>query len=235
MLFSKSVQGETASAFRTMFDLWHDSEWVEEQQFPPLHKIILGLRCTNVMRDVESRLSVSTAEINSPDAKGRTALAWAAARGEDDIVQLLLHYGANPNLACVTGNTPLLRAARSGSPKCVCYLIEAGAIVDWQSVQGFTALHYATYYTNDRGLVETLVLAGADIEVKDSYGWTPLACTAESDAVSCATVLLAHGANTESKDVQGWTPMKRAARRNSRQVRKLLLRCRANKSESHCL
>jgi ankyrin repeat protein len=220
----KMLNVKTENAFREIFSLWYDSTWIEEQQFLPLHKIVLGFSD----RDLSSELQLSTSTINEPDCKGRTPLAWAAARGDHASVQTLLQYGANANSNCVTGNSPLLRAVCARSPTCISPLLRYGASIHWQSSLGFSALHYAAYYQDDDRYISPLLDFGAAIDTKDNYGWTALACTAERDNAKSAKILVDRGADIESRDEAGWTPLLRSVNCNSHQVLRLLLKHEAS-------
>jgi ankyrin repeat protein len=204
---------------RSVFSLQYNSIWFEEQQFTTLHKIIFGA----VKQDLQTQLQLSTSVINQQDSKGRTPLIWASARGDEESVRTLLEYGANPNISCATGNSPLLRSVRAWSPGCIKLLLEHDANVLSKSTLGFTALHYAAYYKDDGSYLTPLLDADIPIDEKDSYGWTALAATAEYDHVRSADLLLHRGANIETRDKNGWTPLLRAVNSNSHSVLKLLL------------
>jgi ankyrin repeat protein len=64
------------------------------------------------------------AQVNRP---GWTALHYAAAAGERDIVKLLLARHASIDAASPTGTTPLMLAAREGQEEVVKLLLEEGA------------------------------------------------------------------------------------------------------------
>jgi ankyrin repeat protein len=226
MVLTRAVDTPTANAFQEIFSLWCDSIWFEEQQFLPLHKIILGFIGRD--RDLPSELRLSTSSINKPDSKGRTPLAWAAARGDDTAVRTLLEFGANPDLSCITGNSPLLRAVSARSPACILPLLQHGVSVSCKSSLKFTALHYAAYYKDDGNYLTPLLDFGAEIDGKDGYGWTPLACTAERNNSTSARVLLDRGVDIDSRDDAGWTPLLRSVNCNSHNVLLLLLRRGAN-------
>ena len=210
---------------RSVFSLWYDdSVWFEEQHFTTLHKLVFRAR----ERDLRAELQLSTAAINRADAKGRTALAWAAARGDEGNVRTLLEFGADPNISCATGNSPLLRSVRAQSPSCIKLLLDHDADVMRKSDLGFTALHYAAYYKDDEAYLLPLLDAGSRVDEKDNYGWTALAATAEYDHVRSATALVQRGAAVASRDKNGWTPLLRAVASNSHGVLKLLLEAGAD-------
>jgi ankyrin repeat protein len=204
---------------RSIFSLWYDSVWFEDQQFTILHKIVLGA----VDYDLEAQLKLTTSNINQQDSKGRTPIAWAAARGDEKCVKILLDFGADPEISCDTGNNPLLRSVRAKSPGCVRLLLQHGANVQARSALGFTALHYAAYYQDDEAHLKMLLDFGAQIDEKDGYGWTPLSCTAEYDHMRSASILLECGASPDLPDKSGWSPIMRAIRSNSHRVLRLLL------------
>jgi ankyrin repeat protein len=94
---------------------------------------------------------------------GRSALMWAAFRGNLPMMKLLLEAGANPNEIGGMG-TPLSHAAWSGQTAAARLLIERGARVDQAGPRdGFTALHWATSTeSRDPSLVQLLLEHKAD-------------------------------------------------------------------------
>ena len=136
-----------------VFDFW--MEGVSESECRERRLLVWGANM-----DVTRVLAISAAGIDCRDSKGQTALKWAGIRGDHKAIRVLLSFGANPNLASNTGNTPLLQAARSSAVTSVKYLIEAGADMNWKNRQHFTALHYAIYYRDDRHMIEELNLKG---------------------------------------------------------------------------
>ena len=90
------MRRSTINAWRCLFD---DEEHLESRAFPPLHKIILGLSSL----DLQMQLEFSSTGIDEKDADGRTALSWAATRGDLRSVSLLLQFRADPNVASLRG------------------------------------------------------------------------------------------------------------------------------------
>lgn len=79
----------------------------------------------------------------SADSKKRTPLHFAAAQGNDEILQILLENGANPNARDLNGNTPLHLAACTNQLKIVTLLLQAGANVIAADFNGKTPLDLA--------------------------------------------------------------------------------------------
>jgi ankyrin repeat protein len=82
-----------------------------------------------------------------------------------DIVQLLIHHGADVNARAKKGRTPLMGAAGAGSDDLVSLLIDKGAVVDAKTDEGRTALIFASI-GGHVDVAEVLLKAGADPNVR---------------------------------------------------------------------
>ena len=82
--------------------------------------------------------------IDSVDLSMETGLITAATYGKAESVDFLLQHGSNPNIVCA-GNetTALLRAASSRSMRCMDFLVNAGADVNFRSRLGLSAIERA--------------------------------------------------------------------------------------------
>lgn len=79
--------------------------WKEDSSYPPLP---------------------SVAQLNAKDKRGNSSLYYAVMHGNAQLAALLLHYGADPNVSCGTGMTPLhlaVRRERFGSEELVALLL----------------------------------------------------------------------------------------------------------------
>ncbi len=83
---------------------------------------------------------------HATDKTGKTALHWAAARGNDALVQLLLDHDADIDARDTNGNTPLHLAARNGNLSMVKLLIARGANATIVNRDGQTPLALAYRY-----------------------------------------------------------------------------------------
>lgn len=84
------------------------------------------------------------ANVNQMDClKYRTALHWAVASDNDEIVRVLLNAGANVNISDRDSVTPLMLASNLGNSSIVHQLIASGSNVNHVDRIGTTALHYA--------------------------------------------------------------------------------------------
>jgi ankyrin repeat protein len=78
------------------------------------------------------------------NAQRVTALHGAVARGDGDIVKMLLEHGADPNARQESGFVPLHEAAANGKEAIARLLVEHGARVDAAADDGKTAYDLAT-------------------------------------------------------------------------------------------
>ena len=85
------------------------------------------------------------ADVNSPDADyGHTALFWASARGNKDLVKILLiQPGIRLDAISIDGDTALLAAVGHGEAEIVEMLLKAGANVRIINKRGETAVAIA--------------------------------------------------------------------------------------------
>jgi ankyrin repeat protein len=105
--------------------------------------------------------------VNSRDGAGNTALLIAINRNDPTWTGFLLNKGADPNLAGVDGDTPLIAAARIGFEDAAEWLIGLGAKVDATNKMGETPLIVAVQQRNTH-LVRVLLEHGANPDRSDA-------------------------------------------------------------------
>jgi truncated hemoglobin YjbI len=181
---------------------------------------VLGLNGSPDLFDyVRRRLEDDPALARERHACGRTLLHDAAGGWHPELITLLLRLGADANARDDFGHTPLYCAGNAvlevegmgRGGEAVRALVKGGADVNARDgVKRCTALHVAAR----RGRVEVaeaLVACGADLEVRDSAGDTPLRRAVNCGKPGVAVFLLSKGADLRSKGSRGLTPW-RAAR-----------------------
>lgn len=105
-------------------------------------------------------LLARNAEVNKP---GWTALHYAAAIGDNDIVQRLLDKSAYIDAESPNKTTPIMMAARGGHILTVKLLLDEGADATLKNEQGMTAIDLARKYDHNdivEGLTYRLKKAG---------------------------------------------------------------------------
>lgn len=118
--------------------------------------------------------------------------------------------------------TPLHVAAKTGKPKCVTALLEAGADVNAVNEQGRTPLHAAATH-NHLDIIKALIAHGATVSVRSKNLGTPLHDAAVNGNLEVAKYLLANGADINATSKRGVTPLTAALTRNRKEVAKLLI------------
>jgi ankyrin repeat protein len=115
--------------------------------------------------------------VTEPDQYGWLPIHRAAANDRAEIIRLLVEWGSPLEATGTEQWTPLHLASVSRSHRAVSALLDAGANIHARSVFGHTPLHLAVGPTISEELLETvrvLVSAGADRNVADQKGKTPL-------------------------------------------------------------
>lgn len=198
------------------------SDWQEEQNFTALHKIATGLS----FADLDQTILSYPDEIDTPDTMGRTPLIWAAARGDDHAVALLLAHHADPNILDIQWSGAVAYAAGRGHLMCVRLLLEARANPDPILPKGIrvgSALNIAARNCSNPLVLKTLLDFGADTEAAGADGITPLIHVARTDNANFAILLLEYGADINAATANGQTPLTTAITMNSHNVLRLLL------------
>lgn len=110
-------------------------------------------------------------------------------------------------------------------------LIERGIKIDDHDGCKLTALHHAIYYNRDIDAIKLLLELGANVNVIDEDGVTPLhiAASLEGDNKELINLLIKYGASIKAKTVTlGHTPLHVAAKCNNIESLKALLTNGAN-------
>ncbi|MGB6242807.1 MAG: ankyrin repeat domain-containing protein [Castellaniella sp.] len=118
------------------------------------------------------------ADVNAKDHIQDSAYLYAGARGHLEILKMTLTHGADLKSLNRYGGTALIPAAERGHVETVRVLIQAGVAVDHVNNLGWTALLEAIILSNGgephQRIVDLLLQAGADPNLADGQGVTPL-------------------------------------------------------------
>lgn len=131
--------------------------------------------------------------------RGRSALAIAAERGDNEMLRLLLDFGANVERFDGYDRPPIYYAALSHNVSTVQVLIDAGANPSALESNG-TALHAAAA-ANDIEMIDFLLKHNVSIDIVDEYGNTPLHAAVRAGKPEAVQRLLRLGADKDKRNV----------------------------------
>ena len=151
-------------------------------------------------------------------------LTDAVCEGNNEIVNMMIRFGADKDVKDEWGITPLHLAVMCGQTGTVKLLLDAGVKdKDGICVHGRTPLHHAVW-DGHTDIVKLLLDAGADMEVEDDWGMTPLQKAAREGHTEIVNLLVNAGADiTKEKDFHWGTPLHLAAQKGHTEIVKVFL------------
>ncbi|CAL1548369.1 unnamed protein product [Lymnaea stagnalis] len=185
----------------------------------PLYKAAANGRGKNV-----KLLLKYGASANIQSENGNTALMRALKHGFQNVAKVLLAAEADVNIRNKRGENALLMAAKSGCTETVKLLMEAGADPLSLTKFGNTGLSLA----GNKDIAELFVQAGADVNLRNMHGQTPMPCAVKRRKYDVLNLLLKHGANVNMKDLYGDTPLIAALKVSEVRLILRLLAAKAN-------
>ena len=143
-------------------------------------------------------LIAAGADVNAKDNIEDSPFLYAGAEGRNEILRMTLEAGADLKSLNRYGGTALIPAAHHGYPKTVAILLNTRIDKDHVNKLGWTALLVAIVL-GDGGathtkIVKLLVKAGADVDIADGQGVTPLTHARRRGYTEIAQILESAGA-----------------------------------------
>jgi len=135
----------------------------------------------------------------------RSPLSTAIEMKNLELVKLLVEHGADVNPKFPNPN-PLSEAAAAGSKEIILYLLEKGADVNRIDDMGFAPVHNAVLKKVNSEILTLLLEHGANPDIKDPNGETPLFYAVRNRDPEKVKVLLDHGARLNVTNNKGETP-----------------------------
>ena len=121
--------------------------------------------------------------INSRDSLGNTALCLAVKDKPQEISQMLLENGADPNIANNLPNSPLIWSIKAKRPIAIVQmLLKYGADVNFIGHMNKTALTWAKTYDRE-DIIKLLLQYGADPNITDEEQETPSLMLDQEDRI----------------------------------------------------
>ena len=142
---------------------------------------------------------VNAMNVNATGADGSTAIMYAAANGDLELVRALIKAGANVKLENQFGTSAITEAAIIGATPIVEALLKAGADPNFKTPDGETPL-MAAARTGKLDAAKALLDAGADINAKENWGGqSALMWAAAQSQADMVKFLASNGANLNDR------------------------------------
>lgn len=157
------------------------------------------------------------------DEENSTPLHAAVDGGYVEVVEVLLKHKAQPDVLQNKQLPPFLLASSQGRLKMMQLMVQycGKDVIHCRDQFGQTALHRCAQCINNCQVIHFLVENGAEIDVIDDLGRTPLVSTIIAGSLPGMKALLEKGANILVKDKMGFNSLHYAVKHK----RKLIVHC----------
>ncbi|KAI0890924.1 ankyrin [Annulohypoxylon nitens] len=208
------------------------------QNLIPTNSAILKACEIGDSEQVRLLLKSRTARPNDMAPDNRTPLGVAIKEGHEEVVQLLLREGANPNLSSGTfQSSPLQLSIYFEKLNIVRILLQYGADVDYSSAQGWSLLHYL--FNRNRSVPNSEYISilreyASFDDIKDEEGWTALhrcAAFGTSEDLHFLHLLGASSYSNRYVTNKGWSPIHVASFMNNMSTLEALVDSQATQKQ----
>uniref|UniRef100_A0A673MAW3 Fibronectin type 3 and ankyrin repeat domains 1 protein-like n=1 Tax=Sinocyclocheilus rhinocerous TaxID=307959 RepID=A0A673MAW3_9TELE len=160
------------------------------------------------------------ADVNKKTNSGKDSLMLACFHGHLDVVQFLRSCGASLSSRDGSGCCALHWAAAGGHLPVLHHLMQDGCEVDVRDDATWTPLMIVSVMTGDTAVASLLITAGADVNVQDRDGKTPLMVAVLNNYEHLVKILLDRGADPNIQNQAGINAVQ-MARAFERKVQRL--------------
>ncbi|KAL1853774.1 hypothetical protein Plec18170_005166 [Paecilomyces lecythidis] len=202
------------------------SEWTYSSYSQEFPRDFLGIHYAAYCGMVGYFLSLlQSLDPDSKDEHDRTPLLWAAEKGHEAVVKLLLSGGADANSRDNRGRTPLFQAAKNGHESIVKLLLARKDVNPDTKDDKYGQTPLSRAAEDGREAIVKMLLARDDVDPnsKDDGGKTALSWASTWGHEAVVKLLLTRDTiDAGTKDTAGNTPLALATRRGHESVVRLL-------------
>jgi len=204
-----AVESRNPATVSVLLEAGADTDAAEKYGGTPLTKALRRLRwAPATATELALQLLAAGANADQRGEYGKTPLYRAAQYGGATLVGALLAAGADPNALTEYGESAIAAAAESAEPEVIRLLVAGGAEVNNRSpADGSSPLHKAVPGDGADVRVAALLEAGANPDVQDAKGDTPLHLAAAGGDTAVVSLLASAGAGVNTLNGNGETPL----------------------------
>jgi len=204
------IEAMSEDSLQAQLAAGHNVNELDQDGFTPLMKTLIGRTPEKAIWLLENG-----ADPNIAGLGGDTALHIAASDlySHQTLMLDLVEYGANTEAQNRAGYTPLATAITYGRPATVEMMLKAGADSETPNFFNDPPIFAIPYGFRDRGprdgekdYYSIFVNAGADINIRDEHGNTPINAVAGLGREAYVQILLSLGADSSIPGRFGLTP-----------------------------
>ncbi|XP_059470956.1 ankyrin-3-like isoform X1 [Neocloeon triangulifer] len=173
--------------------------------------------------NVKYLLGLNGFSVEKKGQHGRSALHFAAVKGQVKVAEFLLSRGADVNACDDESKTPLILAAFLSSTEMCRFLVENGADLSAVNKYGDDAFHGACFACKLENAMYFMELNGFSVEKKGQLGRTALLHAAQNGHFVVAELLLSKGANVNARDDDNCTALIIASQLSSEDMCRFLV------------
>ena len=190
-----------------------------DYEFTPLHLAVLGLSSSTVTEVLRHYPSFA---INAGDSFGRTALWWAARRGDYHAMELLLDHHADPDKSDCHGYYPVTSAIAAQSGRCLGLLLKSGVDINRKDYWGYTPLSRLAQRCANPTVLDVLLQYNPDLNARGRNGDSALFFALTFQHYDIATRLIQVGADIQIRDNAGYNALSVATLHNAHTLVQML-------------
>jgi len=167
-------------------------------------------------------------DIHKISELGENALTLAISRGDVKVVEYLHQQGGDIHVQTKTGDNLIYKTVDKNDyskkyEKILEYLLKNGVDPNVKRNDNAQTALFRAVDLQALPLVKKLIKAGAEINLKDIWGLTPLHYAARKESYSVAETLVKAGADVNAQDEYGFTPLHEAIENEQGHIMAFLL------------